>query len=247
MAIFGNFFNKLKNVFGGELIGTAAGTVSGKMISELIGMPAKKITEIALDKMFQVPPRAELQKVLLGLNDTQRKFWEARFEEAKKYWEKRLGEDNKNLPHRPSENEVVTAWCKPLLLKKVKVLLKKSDGTPILNKGVPVFAESESDLVSDDDLRAYIYGKVADIGEKEFWIWTDLLIHDKWNQIFQIWGDKFKIKILNPIIKRLQETFEVIVKYSAIATAAGKVSLEKADTMTEEMIAESKNKKLNIF
>lgn len=200
MSIFGNFFNKLKNVFGGELVGTAAGTVSGKLISELIGMPAKKITEIALDKMFQVPPRAELQKVLLGLNDSQRTFWEKRFEEAK---------NKEKYPNLPSENEVVTAWCKPLLLKKIKILLKKSDGTPILNKGVPVYTENDSDLVSDDDLRKHIYGKIADIGEDEFWIWTDMLIHDKWKQIFQIWG----IKFLDPIKKHLLKTIDQIDKY----------------------------------
>ncbi|GEM_PF-5955585 len=200
MSIFGNFFNKLKNVFGGELVGTAAGTVSGKLISELINVPAKKITEIALDKMFQVPPRAELQKVLLGLNDTQRTFWEKRFEEAK---------NKEKYPNLPSENEVVTAWCKPLLLKKIKILLKKSDGTPILNKGVPVYTENDSDLVSDDDLRKHIYGKIADIGEKEFWTWTDLLIHDKWGQIFQIWGKKF----LDPIKKHLLKTIDQIDKY----------------------------------
>ncbi len=201
MALFGNFFHKLKNVFGGELIGTAAGTVSGKMISELIGMPAKKITEFALDKMFQVPPRAELQKVLLGLNPTQRKFWEDRLEEAKN--------PPPTRPDLPSENEVVTAWCKPLLLKKIKVLLKKNDGEPILNNGAPVYAENESELVSDDDLRQHIYGKVADIGEKEFWIWTDLLIHDKWGQIFKIWGKKF----IDPIKKHLLKRKDQIDKY----------------------------------
>lgn len=200
------FGKKVKDFFTSNAAGVATGVVGGHALSsfliELFKGGAGEVGKLVLQNITQTPPRAELEKVLLGLPDPKRIFWEERLKEAK---------DDTN--HRPSENETVTAWCKPLLLKKMKVYIQNKDGGPALDKeGHPAYYET-GEILNDDELREHIYGKVADLGVEEFWIWTDLLIHDRWQQIFQRFGKKFQ-NLLKANWQKIVNLYKKVMTYT---------------------------------
>ena len=185
----------IKNIFSfdwlkGGVSETAAGTVIGhslgNIFSEIIGNITKEGTKIILQQIFYIPPRGELVNFLRSLPDDVRIFYQDRLKEAKEKTD------------TPSENDTVTALCKPLALRKDKILLQTKDGKPILRKGKPIFLVKPG--LSDNELRQF-YIDLAKDGPERFWIWVDAMIHDKWAQKFEV------------AVQKIQEGMDVFLEW----------------------------------
>jgi len=192
--MLGKIREVIKSIFSfdwlkGGVSETAAGTVIGHglgtIFSEVIGNITKEGTKIILQQIFYVPPRGELVNFLRSLPDDVRRFYQDRLREAKE------------KTNTPSENDTVTALCKPLALKKDRIPLQYKDGRPILHKGKPMFLHKPG--LSDNELRQF-YIDLAKDGPERFWIWVDAMIHDKWVQKFEVAAQKLK-EGLNSFIK----------------------------------------------
>jgi len=193
-------FKWLSKLFSGEIVGTAAGTAVGagfgSTILSIWGKLGDDTKQILLKKVFFVPPRADLMEVIHSINPQARKFWVNMLEKADK--------DIKT----PAENDVATAWCKVLALRKERIPLKDKDGNPILidvkdEKKIPIYINKPG--LTNKEL-VNLLEQIADEGERSFWVWTNFLIHDPLAQKL----DVIKRKILEGF-KKLIESFEKIV------------------------------------
>lgn len=179
-------FKWLSKLLSGEWFSTATGTTLGAgfgtAIAAIWGTLGDQTKKILLERIFYIPPRAELMKIIHKLKPKARKFWESMFKKAK--------ED----ASKPSENDTVSAWCKLLLLRKERFPLKDEKGNPVLfstpdGKKEPIYFNKPG-LTGIELLE--LLTDVANHGEESFWIWTDELIHDPWVQRIQVASQKLK-------------------------------------------------------